>query len=394
MTPMKTITAEVEVMGAGEAAPEESTLVPANDVARSHTNQPRFRIGRDALDFTGLTDEQRSNAEWLWTYCNARQLGTAEVGKLILKGIGPETYTYESLYQFWTGRRAKQGVDLGPMGEAIGAFRRKVDSVPVHNGYVKTRMGGEIQGYALKARDRQMVGFLIGKMTVGKTTPLQELARQDPSVIYVRMPTAGTRARLLEKLAAKLGMGVSQSVGDLSQRVIDSFDEKMVLVVDEADQAFNSTKISAGLSTLDFLRELWDTARCGIVLVMDDAGRDHFQNGLHKKRLGRLWRRRLPVLQLPDVPYEDDLALFAAQYGLPPAPEKAIEVEVKDERGRVVSRHKDAPRRLQDAVVARDGLLIWLSLLEDAHTEAKAKGRAVTWGAVIKSHALMSAAED
>lgn len=391
--PMKALEVETDILPPMNEA-ESAALVTADaTVARSHAGQKRFRIGRDSLKFDGLTEAQRSDVEWLWTYCQQRDLGTAEIGKLIMKGTGPETYTYESLYQFWTGRRAEQKVNLAPMCEAISAFRRKVDSAPVHNGYLQTRMGAEIQAYALRAQKRQLIGILVGKMTVGKTTPLQELARRDPSVIYSRMPTAGTRARFLEQLAGKLGMGTSQSVGDLTQRVIDSFDEKMLLVVDESDQAFNSTKISAGLATLDFLRELWDQRRCGILLVMDDAGRDHFESGLHKKRLGRLWRRRLPLLQLPDVPYIDDLDLFAAQYGLPPASNEMIEVEIKNEKGRVMARHKDAPRRLQDAVVARDGLLIWLSLLEDAHAEAQARGRVVSWGAVIKAHSAMATAE-
>jgi DNA transposition AAA+ family ATPase len=384
---MKTITAEVEVMGTEPSAGTE--LQPARI-----GGQRKFLIGRDKVDLDGLAAQQRADVEWLWKYCRDRDLDREQLDSLVLKDNGKEAYSYDSLYQLFTGRRVKAGVDVAPICDAIAAFRRQVDAQPVTHGFIKTRMAGELWAYVKRAQQRQAVGFVFGDWAVGKTTPMEELARHDASVTYVRMPTRGHLRELLRNLATKLAMGDQQTVHDLSSRVINAFGPGDVLVIDEADQAFTAMKKSLGLATLDFLRELWDKARCGIVLVMDTAGRDQFLRGENKARLQRLWRRRLPMLQLPSVPYADDLVLFAAKFGLPPATAEEIEITYVD-LGGVKRKHRDAPARLQHAVLSDSdgGLFVWLNMLADARAEADALKRPVTWGAVIKAHAAFVAAE-
>jgi len=384
---------------AAEAIDDTSAAPPAEGTAATVRNSARkFMIGRDALKLDDLDAEQRDDVTWLWMYARDRDLSRAQLEVLLRKANGKSTYSYDSIYQLLTGRRSEAGASVEPICRAIADFRRMVDAIPVRDGFKETRMARELWRYAKTAQERQSIGFVFGNFAVGKTIALEELARRDPKVIYARMPTRGHLNHWLKALARKLAMGDRQTVLDLSDRVIDSFEPGMLLIVDEADQVFTSVRNVLGIATLDFLRELWDRARCGIVLVMDHAGRDQVLHGPHKKRLQRLFRRRLPILQLPNVPYREDLDLFAASYGLGPAPDEKIKVKVAyvDEEGEdQVREHTDNPRRLQRAVL-RDkdgGLFVWLGILADARAMALEQKRAIGWGAVIKAHAAFAAAE-
>lgn len=373
---------------------------PEPDTAPAHvSSQRKFMIGRDALNVDGLAPSQSQDVKWFWSYCRDRDLGRAQLDRLLKKSNGKSYYSYDSIYQLFTGRRAEAGANLDPLCESIAEFRRMVDAQPVRDGFKETRLAEQIWKYAKTARDRQTIGFVVGNFAIGKSTAFEELSRRAPAdTVYVRMPTRGHLNHFLQNIARKLAMGDRQTVLDLSDRVIDSFKPGMLLIVDEADQCFASVRNMLGLATLDFLRELWDRARCGIVLVMDHAGRDNVLKGPHKLRLQRLWRRRLPMMQLPNAPCREDLALFAAGFGLPPATDEKIVVKVRtvDEEGEErMSEHTDSPLRLQNAVLrdANGGLFVWLGILADAKEMAVEARRAIGWGAVIKAHASFIAAE-
>lgn len=361
----------------------------------------KFMIGRDALDLTGLDLEQAADVEWLWTYCRDRDLGRAQLDGLLKKGNGKSAYSYDSIYQLFTGRRGGSETGSGTndaLCRSIAEFRRMVDAQPVRDGFKETQLARTLWRYGKRAMDQQSIGFVFGNFAVGKTTAFEEMARRNPKVVYSRMPTRGHLNHYLKTLARKLAMGDRQTVLDLSDRVIDAFEPGMLLIVDEADQVFSSIRNVLGLATLDFLRELWDRARCGIILVMDHAGRDQVLHGPNKKRLQRLWRRRLPMLQLPDVPYREDLALFAGDYGLPPAPDEPIKVRVTftDADGEEQTRdHTDNPAQLQRRVLRdpQGGLFVWLGILAEAREMAVEAKRTLTWGAVIKAHAAFAAGE-
>jgi hypothetical protein len=168
----------------------------------------------------------------------------------------------------------------------------------------------------------------------------------------------------------------------------------MLLIVDEAHRCFQSKSGTRGLDTLDFLRELWNRRQCGMLILMTNEGRDQLLKGRHKKSLEQLWRRRLQPLQLPNVPFGDDLDRFAAAYGLPPATDEPVTIRIPtlDESGNEKTiTHRDRPLRLQNQVVREEGLGVWLTILQDASDTAAEQKRPITWGAVIKAHAMAQA---
>jgi DNA transposition AAA+ family ATPase len=355
----------------------------------------RFAIGRDSLNraIAGLDHGQARILERFHRWCTERNIPRSQLGTLLRKPNG-EFYSVDSIYQTLTGRRTESGASIAPICKAIDEFLARVEPTTKTEGFIETRLAREVWRFMDRVIDKAKVSFLFGDMSLGKSTIAGEYARRHPDCLYTRMPTRGQLGDYLKECAEKMAMGVYSGVSNLRNRVIDGIPRG--LIIDEADQCFQSIKNSLGLATLDFIREAYDKRKRGIILIMDHHGRNELIRGQNAARLKRLWRRRLSPLQLPSSLYESDAVLFAESVGLTAAPDEAVSVNVKfkDDDGRERSQiHRDNPKRLQDTVVAKDGLGVWLMLLEDAADLAKEARKQISWGAVIKAHALFTAME-
>jgi hypothetical protein len=137
---------------------------------------------------------------------------------------------------------------------------------------------------------------------------------------------------------------------------------------------------------LEFLREIWDRRRCGVVM----CGTDVFRDGLRTHPiLKQLWLRGYRPLQLPSTPTQSQLAEFARAFGLEPAQDKNMAVEISsiDDAGeKQVKRVTRNPLKLEGDVVTKFGLGRWVGILEDAADMAKENGTRMTWGRVIVAH--------
>lgn len=356
----------------------------------------KFRIPGDtvAAAVKDLPDEQRTTIKWFAGYCRNRNLGNDELGTLLKKENGT-FYSYASIYALLTGRRMDQGVSIDPLVASIDAFRRQVEGVNRvgESGFLHTRLAAAIWDRCDRARLRKKIAFIFGDSQIGKTTALQEYTRthNHGETIYLEAPSGGSITSFLQKLCAKLAVPQVHRSGELRDRIMDCFDPKMLLIVDEAHRLLHAAK---GIHALDFLRELYNTAGCGIVLSMTDEGRDLFRKGVYAKRLEQLWRRRLSPLQLPRTVPADDLALFAAAYDLDPATEDEVAVRIPylDEHGNSRDKtYREAPLALQARAVAAEGLGVWLTILQDAKDMARAQKRPITWAAVLKAYCVSQA---
>jgi DNA transposition AAA+ family ATPase len=360
---------------------------------------PRFNIGRDALNkaLTHLPEEHSELLAWFWSYCRDNNWGRDRMGKLVAKANG-EFYSADSIYQLLTGRRMADGANIDPMMRAIALLRRNVEPSVRTEGFVVTRLARKIWDYCDRAVKLRRIGFVFGDMCIGKSFALEEYAKRHRGrAIYVRMPTRGQLGDFLRECARVLAMGDRQTVNDLHDKVIDAFRPGMLLLVDEADQCFYSIRNTWGLATLDFLRELWDRTGCPIVLCMDHHGRDTLLKGAPSKRLKRLWRRRLPRLQMPAIPSRGDLNAFARSVGLDPAPDEKLTVHTKfiDGDGEEKTKaYTDTPAQLQHDVITSDGLGVWMMLLQQARETAAEQKRTIHWRAVLKAYSEFTADED
>ena len=140
---------------------------------------------------------------------------------------------------------------------------------------------------------------------------------------------------------------------------------------------------------MDFIRQLYNQAQCGIVISMTNEGKKALLSGTFAGELKQIWKRRIQPLQLPDIPPQDDLDLFSAAYGLEPASDTSITIEVELTNSEGRSRKKtytDTSLELQTKVITSEGLGVWIMILQDASDIAQELNREITWGAVIKAY--------
>lgn len=356
----------------------ETPTAPHNDGPESAASR-RFRIAGDVVNraTAGLPDDQRSALRWLHSYASERNLSLEEIASQIKKP-GGEAYSRDSVYQALTGRRSDQNASLAPLTSAIVRLRKIVEEQGTVQkvDYVHTNLSRRIWKICDAALTFNCVNFVFGESQIGKTKSLEEYARQHNhgQTIYVRMPDSGTLGDFVRWLAKSLRISPQQhNEWHLKERLVSSFDSRMVLIVDEAHQALAYSWGRGGLRTLGFIREIHDRSGCGVVIAATNVMDEMMTEGAYKKMLRQLGLRRLVTYQLPDKPTRKNLDEFADAYGLDPASGEALE--------------------LQTAVIRDDGLGRWCKILQGASRVAAKSGRKLSWAAVLHAHAAICALE-
>jgi len=249
----------------------------------------------------------------------------------------------------------------------------------VRVGFIETAVSRAIFKACRKAFLLRKVQFILAESQIGKTTAAREYARRHNhgETRYVRMPTGGALTLFLRELAAVLGIPPTNSCEDLRRRIFACFDERTLLIVDEAHEGT--------LKALNFAREVHDRCGCGVVFLATKVFADRLR-GPEARNLRQLALRGLAPLELPDRPGLKDLARFAAAYGLDPAPDQEIGIRVTsleadgEERTRVIQNN---PARLQAQIIRDYGLGRWHVILQEAAETSREKRRAMSWGLVL-----------
>lgn len=343
-----------------------------------------------------MPEFERDQLRWLQKYALAANIRPTDLAERIRKPNG-ESYSVDSLYQALTGKRAKEGVNLRPLAEAVLRFRRTIQEVEAHSAteFIETPITRRLFRVFRAAFERHRVAFVLGASQIGKTTAAAEYARRNNhgQTFVLRLPTRGTMTDTLHEFGHRLGIPRKQCSNDLRRRILECFDENNLLIIDEAHQCLLGAGRFADTAalTLEFIREIHDRRRCGVVFI----GTDVLREGLkHHRVLVQLWRRRSPglVVTLPAAVPDADLVEFASAFGLEPAPDKDMTISVEGADGKTTS-FKANPYKLQTESVRADGLGAWIRLLEDARESAKDAGGKMSWGRVLAAFCQAQALE-
>jgi DNA transposition AAA+ family ATPase len=339
---------------------------------------PGDRVNKATAD---MEDEPRSLIRWMHAYYDENDYTLDELAPKLKQPNG-QPYSRDSLYQLLTGRR-EAGIEN--MVAAIKAFKKDVERAEqIAAERVKiTRVGFILTGLAQKiwklcnaALIYQKIVFIWGDSQIGKTTALEKYAvdHNHGETIYVRVPEGGALYSFLEELATALRMSPQQKIGELRRRIMEAFDDRMLLVVDEIHNCFMTGDGKAHLRVGEFIREIHDRRKCGVIICGTNIGQQAIFEGKHKDLQKQLRRRSLGKgLQLPNVSSTKDLDAIAAAYGLEPAEGEAL--------------------KLQREVNEQDGLGVWMTYLQAASRGARKKNANATlkWEHVIKAHAAFVA---
>ena len=343
-----------------------------------------------------LPEEQREAIRWLDQHCRTARLTLRDVASQIVKDDG-QPYSMASLYAVLTGKRSDEGAGVERVCEAILRFKRRtLETAPrMSTGFIETDLSRLMFGAFRRALDHHRLSFVFGESQIGKTAAAVEFQRQNNhgKTVMIRMPTGGSLTTLSDEMSQMFGIARNNLAGG-RRRVMDCFDESNLLIVDECQHALHTR---SGISrSLEFLREIYDRRRCGMVLIGNYAFKGALENS---SVLKQLWRRRSPgsVVHLPEVPGPRDIVRFAAAFGLPPAPEEEAGVRfrvIDNETGQEVTRtYKAVPAAVQHTILKRQGLGSWIKLLEDARDQAVADKKPMSWGRVLYTYCLAEAAE-
>lgn len=397
-------TAEADGAGASTAEPPSFTPATERSPATRGINGSNFKIRGDLITAATaeLPERQREALRWLAGHCRDRNLDHKVVATRLLKPDG-QPYSGDSVYHALTGGRTEE--QLENIVSTIERYRRAQEKIEegrtnlARAAYVHTAVGKRIWKICRRALLRRRVCFIWGETQTGKTTCLEEYQRKHNhgETHMMRCPARGRFKTFLRLLAISLGVPIAKaSEADLRELIIAAVDDHMLLIVDEMHEPFGPNgDAQLGVDIVNFLREVYDRKKCGLVLCGTPIFKEAILHGPFRRNLAQIWKRGLIPLQLPPVPGTADLVLFARQFGLEAAPDEEIGVRVTftDDDG---AEQKTSLQKnilaLQTEVVAKEGLGRWITILEEASDLAREKRRPVTWGLVL--HAWHSFEQD
>jgi DNA transposition AAA+ family ATPase len=334
------------------------------------TTIPSLKIPGDTVNraTADLPDDQRSLIRRLHAHGLEHGLGLKELGEFV-------RYDSSTLWRIFNGKY--EGGNIAKVCDEIAAAFKLWDTraqgkkMP----FIETSLSRKLWSYYDACLEFQRIGFVIGSSQIGKTVnSLKYQAEHNHgSTIYVRMPTGGSMTMFLSTLARALRIPTQQKEKELIHRIISSFDDRMMLLVDEAHQCCLRRSITIGGRTIEFIRELFDASGCAVVFLGTDVFKDEMETGHLSGLLTQIKRRRMPLLHLPDAPTKADLNTFAKAYGLAPADGPAL--------------------TLQTDMIRDEALGMWLTLLRMASKHAAKRQEPMAWKHVLAAAAFLKTME-
>lgn len=297
-----------------------------------------------------LPDRERSAIRWFHSYVVAEELSFKTAAAKIGYSDTVVSFLFSGRYQALDGpvRAIEQ---LKSLHEA----RTLGKAAP----FIKTSLYCDIERYFDACREFNRMGMILGESQIGKTicSKHYELTHNHGSTKYSRWPSTGGLGQYTSDLGQTVGVKKDLPERQKRARIFKAFDDRMLLIVDEAHLAFES---SNPYRFFDFLRELHDRCRTAIVLTATNVFRSALEEDARGRRvLTQLVRRQMPCLQLPDQPSNEDLNAFANWFGLPPASGSAL--------------------KLQERVIKEDALGVWLLVLRMGSKIAAKRKEPITW---------------
>lgn len=320
----------------------------------------RFLIGGDHVfqATADLTDAQRSAIRWFHSYCAEKDIPLSEAAELI-------RYDASTLHRVFNG---KYSGSMDNVCHQIAQFRKLEEERNKGRklNFIHTSLTKQIWKFCDAALACQRIGFIYGDPQIGKTKSLlqYQVEHNHGSTVYVRMPTGGCQNDFIPEFAEAMKISPYTKTRHLKRRIINSFDSRMLLIVDEVHQCVLTN--SPAIKSLEFIRELFDASECGVVLCATNIFRKEVESGRLTAVFKQSVRRRLGALQLPNVSTRKDLNTFAAAYGLEPATGEAL--------------------KLQTDMNIEEGLGMWLTILRMGAKIANISGKKLTWNHVIEAH--------
>jgi len=332
----------------------ENTAVARKDIPETQVRQSWSIAGDQVMQITkDLPENQRDLIRWL--YFRSLEEGVS------LKDAA-EAIKYSTTV-LWRVMKGEYGADIGPVCDAIEAYKRICDQRAglARQSFVETDTAKRIWKICDAAITYQSIAMIFGDSQTGKTWALQEYARlhNHGATKYVRLPASATVQVVVRALADACGLSHKHGYESMRDRIHRAIDGNTLVIIDELHQAFNTYTVTARVAVLEVIREIHDRTGCGMVLCGTNVAREEIERGQHKLILEQLRRRGIFRLQLPQVAPWADRVVIAASYGLPEPTGSA--------------------RDTVDEIVNSSGLRAYVSYLQAATKMAAKRKQPLSW---------------
>lgn len=299
---------------------ETSELLPGGAFANLTAATPAQGMNRSAdsvrsamrayLDEGRVTDAGLESLVRLFNHGKARGLSFDQVGKLV-------DYSGATVSRLFAGKYE------GAMGAVVGKVEAFLEleserQKMMGDVFVETSTWCKVKAACDLAIKRNQIARIVGPSQVGKTYCLKEYMRRAKfQTCYLRIPAAPTFKLVVEAVCEAVGVSSSLRVDEARPRVARAVGPNTLLVVDELHELVLSAGKSTAMKCVEWLREIYDNSRCGLVLCGTSALEDDLINDPKMKGwLGQLDQRCIRVLKLPNAIPMEDIEKSAAAYGI------------------------------------------------------------------------------
>ena len=311
---------QAELLPAVESAPgERHAAVIARGIAMP-AHQVRIAI-EQAVARGQVSEEDGEEVWWLYNYAQEHHLKEADLAAKM------KAYDKNTLYQLFRGTYGvgKDGkyASWGNIVKTIRDFKKiEIEEMKKKNvGLIETEVKQTVWRCCDAALNDGMVSFIYGKPRIGKSVSLKAYQREHNhgQTIYIEMGSGWTRMRFVRELARMFGNGVKATKAwALEDAIFDTLTRRNLLIVDEFHKALTTTGDRQQRSVLEFIRDIRDKTRCGLVLCATKVGMERFETGENRQTFEQLIGRSIIKAVLPDRPPVRDLNAIAKAFELPP----------------------------------------------------------------------------
>lgn len=294
------------------AAPNTELARPAPS-AQMMSGYKGFGISTENTDLglMAYTEDQQEILRFWSDLAHDRQWKLSEFAK----NCGLSTTTLSRIYR---------GVYGAEITSAISILNRAKDGLADAVGnpdFIMTALARRMFTVFDKTRALQTVTIMWGPKGIGKSTVELEYVRQHNHgrTIYFRCPGHGcTTYQFVQALAKSMRIAMRGSnTASMRERIgVYLARGNRLLIVDELHEIFLTCSPREVIRICEWLRELYDTAQCGLVLTGTDVLHREFFKGVHSDVLGQLVDRGTVQIELPGKPTQKDVTTFLGHYGL------------------------------------------------------------------------------
>ena len=333
-----------------------------------------FNIGGDTvkanlgemLKVEKITQEQSDLIWWFYSFARANDWSLKQAaGEMGVDG--------STLYRVL---RNEYGAKLDNFCEKLERYKKlAVERATITDvTFVETKTAKSIFQVCDAALFSQTIAFIFGDSQQGKTTALEEYARRHNhgQTKYIRLP-ASAGVQLVAKEFAKACFVSHKSCFDhLRDRIMRAIDNKNLIIIDELHQCFSSYNKTSTIKVLEFIREIHDRTKCGMVLCGTHVLKEEIERGKLSLMAEQLRRRGIIKIELPKNPPKADIDKIAKSFGLEAPGMESTEYDIIK------------------SMLQHSGLGMYVKFLQAASSMANKQKAPLDWNHFIKAHDIIA----